>query len=103
MSKGKKFSAAEKHFQGIIDSKNKSIKNLIKIKDELANENYELIKENETLKTKLEYANRAIKELNKLTNLSSEDIKELVSKTHNMNTVCDLLTGKVTRDLLGGY
>lgn len=103
MSKGKKFSAAEKHFQGIIDSKNKSIKNLIKIKDELANENYELIKENETLKTKLEYANRAIKELNKLTNLSSEDIKELVNKTYNMNMACDLLTGKVTMDLLGGY
>jgi len=103
MSKGKKFSAAEKHFQGIIDSKNKTIKTLTKSRDELLDEKYSLIKENEILKTKLEHANKAIEELNKLTNLSSEDIKELVSKTHNMNTVCDLLTGKVTRDLLGGY
>ena len=94
MSKGKKFTAAEKHFQGIIDSKNKLIKVLNEIKDELANENYELSKENEILKTKLEYANRAIEELNKLVNLSQEDIKELVDKSYSMNFICDLLTNK---------
>lgn len=94
MSKGKKFTAAEKHFQGIIDSKNKLIKVLNETKDELANENYELSKENEILKTKLEYANRAIEELNKLVNLSQEDIKELVDKSYSMNFICDLLTNK---------
>ena len=103
MSKGKKFSAAEKHFQGIIDSKNKTIKTLTKSRDELLDEKYLLIKENEILKSQLERTNRAVEELNKITNLSQEEINTLVDKSNNMNTVCDLLTGKVTRDLLGGY
>lgn len=82
MSKGKKFSAAEKHFHGIIDSRNKTIKRLTKQNDELINEKYERDKEIEVLKTKLERANRAIDELNKITNLSPEDIEALVDKTY---------------------
>ena len=78
MSKGKKFSAAEKHFQGIIDSKNKTIKALTKSRDELLDEKYSLMKENEDLKSKLDYANKALEELSKLNDLSPGDIKALV-------------------------
>ena len=91
MSKGKKFSAAEKHFQGIIDSRNKEIKRLSKIKDELTDENYNLAHDNEVLKTKLEFANRTITELNKITNLKPEEIKALVDKTYKMNDALDML------------
>lgn len=103
MSKGKKFSAAEKYFQGIIDSKNKTIKVLTKSRDELLDEKYSLVKENEELKSKLLYAEKALEELSKLNDLSPEDIKVLVDKATNIKGVCDLLTGKITRELLGGY
>ena len=91
MSKGKKFTAAEKHFQGIIDSKNKMIMLLSKSRDKLIDEKYQLIKENEELKSKLERATIMIIELNKLTNLSAEDIKTLVDKSNNVNKAIEML------------
>lgn len=97
MSKGKKFSAAEKHFQGIINSKNKTINQLEIRRNELLNENDSLIKENEELKSKLSYALSALEELNKLHNLSSNDVKELVNKATSMNSICNLLSGYVVK------
>ena len=97
MSKGKKFSAAEKHFQGIITSKNKTINQLEIKRNELLNENDLLMKENEELKSKLSYALSALEELNKLHNLSSNEVKELVNKATSMNSICNLLTGYVVK------
>lgn len=91
MSKGKKFSAAEKHFQGIIDSKNKLIKRLEISRNELLDEKYSLMKENEELKAKLAYAENALKELSKLNDLSPGDIKVLVDKATKMNTTLDMI------------
>lgn len=91
MSKGKKFSAAEKHFQGIIDSKNKTIKMLTKSRDELLDEKYSLMKENEDLKSKLDYANKALEELSKLNDLSPGDIKALVDRATNVNAALNIL------------
>ena len=91
MSKGKKFSAAEKHFQGIIDSRNKTIKILTKSRDDLLNEKYSLMKENEDLKSKLDYANKALEELSKINDLSPGDIKVLVDKATKMNVALDMM------------
>lgn len=102
MPKGKKFTAAEKHFQGIIDSKNKTINILTKNRDELLNEKYSLTKENEDLKSKLEYANKALEELGKLNNLSSEDIKALVDRAVALNTVCEIISNKSVNNLMRG-
>lgn len=101
--KNKNFSAAEKHFQKIIDSRNKAIKRLNNKYDDLLNTKYTLELENEELKAKLEYTEKALTELSKLNNLSPGDIKTLVDKATNINLVCDLITGKVTKQILGGY
>lgn len=101
--KNKNFSAAEKHFQKIIDSRNKVIKRLNNKYDDLLNTKYVLELENEELKAKLEYTEKALTELSKLNNLSPGDIKTLVDKATNINLVCDLITGKVTKQILGGY
>ena len=91
MPKGKKFTAAEKHFQGIIDSKNKTIKMLTKSRNELLDEKYSLIKENEDLKSKLDYVNKALEELSKLNDLSPGDIKALVDSASNVNAALNIL------------
>ena len=91
MNKGKKFTAAEKHFQGIIESKNKMIKLLSKSRDELISEKSQLVKENDELKLKLERATLTIVELSKLTNLSSEDINELVDKARSINKAVEFI------------
>lgn len=101
--KNKNFSAAKKHFQKIIDSRNKVIKRLNNKYDDLLNTKYVLELENEELKAKLEYTEKALTELSKLNNLSPGDIKMLVDKATNINLVCDLITGKVTKQILGGY
>ena len=91
MSKGKKFTAAEKHFQGIINSRDKMIKRLEKQRDELLLDKQSLMKENQELKIKLEYTMKALDELSDLKRLSPDDIKVLVDNRDKMNNALDML------------
>lgn len=100
--KEKKFLPTEKYFQEIIDSKNKIIKQLNDSNNELLNEKYRLIKENEELKSKVDYVNNVIEQLLKLNDLSPGNIKILMDKATKINIACDLLTNKVIKDLMKG-
>lgn len=91
MSKGKKFTAAEKHFQKNIDSKNKMIKRLESHYNELLEEKYKLMTENENLKLQVTYLEKTLNELTKLNNLSPGDIKTLVDKSTKINNALDLI------------
>lgn len=81
MSKGKKYNAAEKHFQKIIDSKNKRIKHLEETVNFLLSRRNELLDENSKLEHKLSDCHNIINELKTLHNISDEDIKVLLDKT----------------------
>lgn len=84
MNKGKKFTAAEKYFQKIICSKNKTIKLL-------TNENYQLIKENEELKSKVNTISYQLEELLKVNNLSYDELKTLIDKSENINKAMGMI------------
>lgn len=81
MSKGKKYNAAEKHFQKIIDSKNKRIKRLEETVNFLLSKRNELLDENSKLEHELSDCHSIINELKTLHNLTDEDIKVLLDKT----------------------
>ena len=91
MPKGKKFTAAEKHFSKKIEERDKTIKYLRTRNEELLDEKYLLLKENEDLKFKLDYANKALEELSKLNDLSPEDTKALVDRATNINEALNIL------------
>lgn len=101
MPKGKKFTAAEKHFSKKIEERDKTIKYLRNRNDELFTEKCKLEIENENLKQSLVNAQKIIKELQTMKNLSDEEVKSILKGSMAVNDFVNLMTnGKLN---LGGY
>lgn len=101
MPKGKKFIAAEKHFSKKIEERDKTIKYLRNRNDELFTEKCKLEVENENLKQSLTNAQKIIKELQAMKNLSDEEVKSILRGSMTVSDFVNLMTnGKLN---LGGY
>lgn len=78
MPKGKKFTAAEKYFSKKIEERDKIIKYLRNRNDELFTNKCKLEVENENLKQSLANAQKIIKELQIMKDLSNEEVKSIL-------------------------
>ena len=78
MLKGKKFTAAEKYFSKKIEERDKTIKYLRNRNDELFIDKCKLEVENKNLKQSLDNAQKIIKELQIMKDLSNEEVKSIL-------------------------
>ena len=91
MLKGKKFTAAEKHFSKKIEERDKTIKYLRTRNEELFTNNCKLEVENENLKQSLADAQKIIKELQSMKNLSNEEIKSILERSIALSDFVNLI------------
>ena len=78
MLKGKKFTAAEKYFSKKIEERDKTIKYLRNQNNELYIDKCNLKVENKNLKQSLDNAQKIIKELQIMKDLSDEEVKSIL-------------------------
>lgn len=101
MSKGKKYTAAEKYFSKKIEERDKTIKYLRNRNDELFINNCKLEDENKNLKQSLDNAQKIIKELQSMKNLSDEEVKSILKGKMAVSDFVNLMiSGKLN---IGGY
>lgn len=92
MPKGKKFTAAEKHFSKKIEERDKTIKYLRTRNEELFTDKCKLEVENENLKQSLANAQKIIKELQAMKNLSDEEVKSILKGSMAVSDFVNLMT-----------
>lgn len=96
MPKGKKFNAAEKHFEEKHVEYRKKIRELEQVNKVLHKKIYDNIDELEKLQTENEYLKQQNDVLMKLKNMSIADIKTLVESRESINNALSLFNA-ITR------
>ena len=91
MLKGKKFIAAEKYFSKKIEERDKTIKYLRNRNDELFIDKCKLEVENKNLKQSLDNAQKIIKELQIMKELSDEEVKSILKGSMAVSDFVNLM------------
>ena len=91
MLKGKKFIAAEKYFSKKIEERDKTIKYLRNRNDELFIDKCKLEVENKNLKQSLDNAQKIIKELQIMKDLSNEEVKSILKGSIDISDYVNLM------------
>ena len=91
MLKGKKFITAKKYFSKKIEERDKTIKYLRNRNDELFIDKCKLEVENKNLKQSLDNAQKIIKELQIMKDLSDEEVKSILKGSMAVSDIVNLM------------
>ena len=91
MLKGKKFTTAKKYFSKKIEERDKTIKYLRNRNDELFIDKCKLEVENKNLKQSLDNAQKIIKELQIMKDLSDEEVKSILKGSMAVSDFVNLM------------